>query len=437
MNTIVAEIWSKSKLLIKAGTIGILVLLLLIPTYSVKSLIEEREARQKEAIAEVSQKWAGKQSIVGPVLVIPYWQTNTDTANKKTIVKHTAYFLPDNLTIQSDVVPEEKHRGIYKVMLYTTHINMTGSFGDIRMEALKIPAENILWNEAYLQLGITDTKGLNDELKMTWNDTTLTFAPGASNITDRNALTAPLSIHSIEDLKNATFSANIYLSGSEQLLFNPIGKTTTVTVQSKWPHPSFTGSLLPQSTSVKESGFTATWKSLAYKRDFPQQFKDEDISGNSYNLSSAAFGVDLFIPVNGYQKTMRSIKYAVLCIVLTFTAFFLMETVNKVFVHPFQYGLIGLALVLFYTLLLSFSEYTGFNIAYIIASVCTIGLIGWFVSGILNSKRLTVMLSMVLLLLYGYVFTILQLQDYALLLGSIGLFLTLAVVMYFSRKIQW
>lgn len=147
--------------------------------------------------------------------------------------------------------------------------------------------------------------------------------------------------------------------------------------------------------------------------------------------------MDLFIPVNGYQKTLRSVKYAVLCILLTFTAFFLIETTNGRSVHPVQYALIGFALILFYTLLLSFSEYTGFNIAYGIASLATIGLIGWFVKSLLRSGRLSMLLSFVLVLLYSYVFTILQLQDYALLMGSIGLFLTLAIVMYFSRRIQW
>ncbi len=155
------------------------------------------------------------------------------------------------------------------------------------------------------------------------------------------------------------------------------------------------------------------------------------------SITSEAFGADLFVPVNGYQKTMRSVKYAILCILLTFAAFFIIETVNKKSVHPFQYALIGLALILFYTLLLSFSEYTGFNIAYIIASIATVGLIGWFVKGLLQSSRLTSVLSVILVLMYSYVFTILQLQDYSLLLGSIGLFLTLAVIMHFSKKIQW
>ena len=154
-------------------------------------------------------------------------------------------------------------------------------------------------------------------------------------------------------------------------------------------------------------------------------------------LTRASFGTNLFVPVNGYQKTMRSVKYAALCILLTFAAFFIIDTTNKRSVHPFQYGLIGLALVLFYTLLLSFSEYVGFNVSYVIASVFTIGLIAWFVIGILASSRLTTILSVVLFLMYTYVFTILQLQDYSLILGSIGLFITLAVIMHFSKKIQW
>jgi inner membrane protein len=155
------------------------------------------------------------------------------------------------------------------------------------------------------------------------------------------------------------------------------------------------------------------------------------------SIGKSAFGVNLFIPINGYQKTLRTVKYALLCILLTFAAFFLIETFHNKSAHPFQYGLIGLALILFYTLLLSFSEYTGFNTAYLIASTATISLIAWFVKGILQSGKATTVLSVVLVLIYSYIFSILQLQDYALLFGSIGLFLTLAVIMYFSRKIAW
>jgi len=261
----------------------------------------------------------------------------------------------------------------------------------------------------------------------------LSLTPSAVNSAAfKEGFISPVIINETVVSSPISFSSRISLNGSEQLLFTPVGKQTTVTIQSTWPDPSFTGNQLPDSSSISEKGFQARWKSLSHTRNFPQAWKDD-----TYNLSSASFGADLFIPVNGYQKTMRSVKYAILCILLSFTAFFLIETNNKKSIHPVHYALIGFALILFYTLLLSFSEYIGFNRAYAIATAATVGLITWFVKGLLQSMKLSILLSIVLVLLYSYIFTILQLQDYALLLGSVGLFLTLAVVMYYSRKVQW
>lgn len=462
METVLKTAWSKGKLLVKALIIGMLVLFLLIPTFYVQDLIKEREERQKEAIAEVSSKWAGKQIVTGPVLILPYMQHN-DSVNR---TKQLAYFLPDQLTIESSVTPQEKSRGIYKVMLYTTDTRLSGSFDSIDLEKLKINPADVLWNEAYVQVSLSDPKGLNDEVRLKWN---AQFLQVNQNADESGSMISSLNANSREDFKQVEFSIDMKFGGSEQLLFTPVGKSTSVQLSSKWPHPSFTGDILPQSTVVKDSGFSANWKSLAFKRNFPQQWKgsayvinpgggtslntrDLQLSGTTYvikegsavptsfasnDLQKSAFGSTLFVPVNGYQKTMRSIKYAVLCILLTFAAFFLIEVTHKRSVHPFQYGLIGLALVLFYTLLLSISEYTGFNIAYIVSSLATIGLITWFVKGILDSAKLSILLSVVLLMIYTYVFTILQLQDYSLILGSIGLFITLAVIMHFSKKIQW
>jgi inner membrane protein len=459
METAIEKVWSKSKILIKALIIGGLILVLLIPTFFVQNLIEERERRQKDAIEEVSSKWAGKQNLAGPIIVLPYNEHSVDTDGKKFTTRHEAYFLPDELTFNSKIIPQERSRGIYKVMLYTSENEIKGRFDKINLDALKIGAESILWNEATVRLNISDPKGLNDEIQLKWNDSVLVLTPQSLE----QGLAASINFNNVEDLKNISFSTKINLNGSEKMLFSPIGKNTTVNVTSDYPHPSFTGNVLPPQSSVKANGFSATWKSMSHNRTFPQQWKDQSYSlvipqtTGSYNnreidvamtemqhsqssvhrIGAAAFGVDLFIPVNGYQKTLRSVKYAILCIMLTFCAFFLIETINKKAVHPFQYGLVGLALILFYTLLLSFSEYIGFNPAYIVASVCMIGLIGWFVKGVLQSGRLSMLLSMILVLLYSYVFTILQLQDYALLLGSIGLFITLGIVMYFSRKLQW
>ena len=446
METVAAQVWSKSKVIVKGIFIGILVVLLLIPTFFVTSLIEEREARQKEAIAEVSSKWAGRQIVSGPVVVLPYWTNMMDANNKMVVTRQSAFFLPEELKLQAAISPQERSRGIYKIILYQSDISLSGSFKNIRLDKLKIPAEKVIWDEAYVKMNIADTRGLNEELTLTWNDTTLEFAPQTFADALPDGMTAPLAISSEADLQQISFSSQININGSEQLLFTPLGRTTTVGVHARWPHPSFTGSMLPQQSSVSKDSFSATWKSLAHKRSFPQHWtgavytnvmQGMDRTGSVSNIHASDFGVDLFIPVNGYQKTLRSIKYAVLCILLTFAAFFLTETAHKKNVHPFQYGLIGLALVVFYLLLLSISEYTGFNIAYAIAAAATIGLIGWFVNGILDSGKLSLFLSSVLMLVYVYVFTILQLQDYALLFGSIGLFLSLAAIMYFSRKIRW
>jgi inner membrane protein len=433
METIIQSAWQKSKLIIKGLIIGVLALLLLIPAEFVQNLIKEREARQREAFTEVSSKWADRQIITGPVLVIPYTKTAKDNNGLPVTVKSFAYFLPDKLNIESTVIPEKRYRGIYEVMLYFSSIKLTGSFNTLPLQKLNLNPADVAWNEAYVCLGITDAKGLKDELQLTWNDSALSLTPSAvNNAAFKEGFVSPVVINETTANSVINFSSQITLNGSEQLLFTPVGKQTTAQMQSTWRDPSFTGSQLPDSSTISDKGFLARWKSLSHTRNFPQAWKDD-----SYNLSSASFGADLFIPVSGYQKTMRSVKYAILCILLSFTAFFLIETNNKKSVHPIHYALIGFALILFYTLLLSFSEYIGFNAAYAIAAAATVGLITWFVKGLLHSMKLSVFLSLVLVLLYSYIFTILQLQDYALLLGSVGLFLTLAIVMYYSRKVQW
>jgi len=433
METIIQNTWQKSKVIVKGLMIGVLALLLLIPADFVQNLIKEREARQREAITEVSSKWADRQNITGPVLVIPYTKAAKDNNGFPVTIKSFAYFLPDRLNIESTVKPEKRYRGIYEVMLYSSSIKINGTFTPLALQKLNLGPGDMLWNEAYVCLGITDAKGLKDELQVRWNDSTLSLTPSAvNNAVLKEGFVSPLTINESTASSTIRFSSQVSLNGSEQLLFTPVGKQTTVQMQSTWPDPSFTGNQLPDSSMITKNGFEAKWKSLSHTRSFPQAWKDE-----SYNLASASFGADLFVPVNSYQKTTRSVKYAILCILLSFTAFFLIETNNKKSVHPVNYALIGFALILFYTLLLSFSEYIGFNAAYAVATAATVGLITWFVKGLLQSMKLSLLLSLVLVLLYSYIFTILQLQDCALLLGSVGLFLTLAVVMYYSRKVQW
>jgi inner membrane protein len=432
MENIIKTFWDRNKMVLKSFFIGLLILLLLIPGAFILSLVSERQSRQADAVKEISSKWAGEQTVAGPIIGIPYTETVTNEKNT-TEVKKWAYFLPDKLDIQARIVPEKRYRGIYEVVVYTSELQIKGAYDSLHIAELNIPADRLLWNEAAVFFNISDVQGLKDEMALHLAGNTLDLVP-AKFSTDqfKNALSAALPASLAGSHGPLEFSATVQLKGSGNLLFVPAGKVTTVKTTSSWPDPSFAGSYLPDVRTVRDSGFTADWKVLYLNRNYPQQWKDV-----VHEMDSSAFGVTLIIPVDVYQQTTRSVKYAILVILLTFTAFFLIEWVYRRAIHSLQYMLVGLALCLFYTLLLSFSEYIGFNKAYVTAAVATILLIAWYVRSILRSSKMSLFIGALLTLLYGFIFTLTQLQDYALLMGSIGLFITLGVVMYFSRKIKW
>jgi inner membrane protein len=222
------------------------------------------------------------------------------------------------------------------------------------------------------------------------------------------------------------------LKGSQRLDFIPAGKNTTVKVSGPWADPSFDGEFIPQSREVSEAGFSATWKVLHFNRPFSQQWTEDN-----QNLSGADFGVKLLVPVDQYQKSMRTSKYGVLIIILTFISLFMVEVTQKIRIHPFQYILIGAALIIYYSLLLSISEQLGYDLAYLFASIATVLLITFYSISFLHKTRLAVLLSLLLITFYAFVFVIIQLQDFSLLIGSVGLFIIIGVLMYFSRKISW
>lgn len=432
MENIIKSFWDRNKIILKSFFIGMLVLLLLIPTAFILSLVNERQSRQQEAVSEISSKWAGSQTVTGPVIGIPYTETTTND-NKTSTVKKWAYFLPDKLDIQARIVPEKRYRGIYQVIVYTAALQVKGSYDSLRLSELGVRPEQILWNEAAIFFDISDVQGLKEEMTLHLAGASLDLIPAKfSSDQFKNSLSAalPAVISSIHG--PLEFSATVELKGSGDLLFVPAGKTTTVRTTSSWPDPSFAGSYLPDVRTVMDSGFQADWRVLYLNRNFPQQWKD-----NQYDLNKSSFGVNLIVPVDSYQQTTRSVKYSILIILLTFTAFFLIEWVYRKAIHSLQYLLVGFALCLFYTLLLSFSEYIGFNKAYLVAALATMLLIAWYVRSILRSSKMALFIGMLLTLLYGFIFTLIQLQDYALLMGSVGLFITLGIVMYFSRKIKW
>jgi len=426
--------WIRNSIIVKLFATGFLILILLIPTYMIRSLIHERENRRYNTIEEISSKWGREQTIAGPIVTVPYGIYSKDKGEKVLKSVKYAHFLPDELNIDGNISPDIRYRGIYETVVYKSDLKFTGKFPSPNFKDFNIPDDNIIWEDAFISLGIPDMRGIEKNIEINMNNNVYSFTPG---IETKDIIDSGLSVqvpikNGDNPEKSYEFSFDINLKGSKELNFIPLGKETNVKLISNWDNPSFDGTFLPDEREITNNGFNAKWNVLYLNRDYPQKW-----IGKSYNIFNSAFGVKLLMPVDEYQKTMRSVKYAVMFISLTFMIFFFVEVINKKRIHPIQYILVGLALVIFFTLLLSLSEHTNFNLAYIIASIATILLITAYSKTIFNNNLLTILMGSVLLILYGFMYTILQLQDYSLLLGSIGLFIVLAVAMYLSRKIDW
>lgn len=426
----------KYNIYLKMITIFVIGLLLMIPAAMVKGLIHEREYTQKNAIQEVSSKWAEAQTLQGPLISIPYYRyvKETDKEGKVKTIKIQEYIhiLPNQLKINGEINPEKRLRGIYEIIVYNSNLTIEGSFDDFDFQELGIEPENIAFNKAEFVLGINDLRGIEKQVSLEWNQTQIPFNPGVSSRDIvRSGINAAIDI----DPKNENqyqFRLNLDLKGSQLLYFTPVGKTTDIAIQSPWSNPSFNGAYLPDNRTVNEQGFSADWNVLHLNRNFPQIW-----TNRAYSIDESAFGIDLLLPVDNYQKSYRTIQYAILFIGFTFLVFFFIEVLNKVFIHPIQYILVGIALIVFYSLLLATSEHLPFNLAFILSALATLLLIAGYVRAILKSAKLTWLIVGILLVLYGFIFVIIQLQDFALLIGSIGIFIILALVMYFSRKIDW
>lgn len=419
---------------LKGVIIFLLMLILLIPTAMIEGIIRERQSRQHEAVGEVAGKWGLTQTITGPVLVIPYERIVRNSAGQELNRELAyAYLLPDDLRVTGEVFPEKRYRGIFEVVVYNSKLTLDGMFPKPVLDNI-IPAGSvILWQKAIVQLGIPDLRGLKEQVTLSWdNQAASVFEPGLSV-----SGVAASGIHVALPLDAATdthrFHIDIALQGSGSLFFTPVGKVTEVNIRSAWSDPSFTGAFLPDQKNISPAGFDAQWKVLNLNRNYPQAWGGD----TQVDFSTSTFGVDFLLPVDNYQKSIRSVKYAILFIGLTFLVVFFVEMRHTRRVHPFQYALIGLALVIFYTLLVSISEHVSFNGAYAISAAMTIGLTGWYARALFDSRKMALLVGGTLTLLYGFLFTVLQLQDYALLIGSLGLFAILATVMYFSRKIDW
>jgi inner membrane protein len=436
--------WVKESIVVKLMSIGFLILILMIPSTWVERLILERQMRADDVIAEVSGKWAASQTLTGPVLMIPFRQiekvdewTNGVKHTRLVERNHRAYFLPDELNVTGSIKAEKLHRGIFDVAVYDSKINIKSIFGTPSFAKWNVPDEQIFWSDAELLLGINHLQGIHENPKIVSGDRAFASESSAKvgfnlgNEQTATGIVVPLDWKSKEDVLKEVDIA-LALKGSERLYFVPIGKSTSVSLAGDWASPSFDGKMLPTTRETNESNFKATWKVLSFNRPIADQWIDNDqpLSGNE-------FGVRFLIPADQYQKSMRTAKYDALIIILAFVALFLVEITRRVRIHPFQYILVGVALIVYYTLLLSISEHLGYNAAYAIASAATVLLLALYSITFLHVRSLVVLFSSVMSLFYVFIFVIIQAEDYSLLIGSVGLFIITGVVMYFSRNIKW
>ncbi|MFA8300351.1 MAG: cell envelope integrity protein CreD [Hyphomicrobiales bacterium] len=420
------------------AVLGIM-LALWISSVFVYVLIAERQNIRDSAIREVSSKWGNSQEVTGPYISVPYKEVITRIINNEERVyteNSFLYILPAKLNIKGELLPEQRQRGIYDIVVYESDLHFSGNFNSINLDNIDIDPELLQWDKATLNFGMSDLRGIQNELKVKWNNNEHFFNPGiSSEELAFNGVSVPVSFNN-ED--KHSFDIKLNLNGSKKIYFEPIGKVTSVNLKSSWSSPKFCGEFLPKERNVDDNGFTANWKVHHLNRNYPHYWiessnKDSGVNG----ITSSRFGVELLLPIDNYRKTSRVSKYAILIIVLTFVSFLLQEIMQKRQINPIQYLLVGLALIIFYTLLLSFSEHMVFDLAYLLAMVLTISLICTYVGAILKSKRFGLLTAGVLTIVYGFIFVIIQLENYALLVGSLGLFIILGLIMYVTRNIDW
>jgi inner membrane protein len=425
----------------KMIAVGGLVVLMLIPLGMVGSLIGERESRQEAAGTQMAATWGKSQLLSGPVLTVPYRQYWKDEKGESKTCVSYARFLPTMLKVEGKALPERRHRGIFETVVYRADLRWAGSFRQPSFSAWPVPAGDILWNEAYLSLGVPDLRGLRSGVGLRWAGRALQFQPGGAEegLWDSGLRVPVPDLAAGKEGDSYDFDFDLGINGSQDLRFLPMGQQTTVALSSPWPSPSFSGAFLPESSKVTPQGFQARWIVSGFARSYPQQWRQEEAEklASKSEVAQSAFGVDLFLPVDSYQMTERSVKYGVLFLILTFLTFFLYEVFSGVPLHPMQYFLVGAALCVFYLLLLSFSEHISFGLSYLVAAAATVLLIGGYSIAVLRGRMRALMMTGVLAFLYGYLYVLLQLEDYALLLGSVGLFAILALVMFLTRRIDW
>ena len=413
----------KNSLPLKIALMGVLALLMLIPLAMIQNLVRERRNAADSSRDEVAASWGRAQTLTGPVLMFSYDTEVLDDQNKKTTRRSTATLYPRTLSYDIDSKTQTLHRSIYDIMVYGADVVVTGDF--------VIPAfygDRIL-TEQQVAMGLSDLRGIDGSVEITLGGASYSFHSGSSGFIDGNrmavrqsSLTEPIELDkAMMDGKTAVpFRLSYRVKGSTSLMVRPYGETTEVRMHSDCPDPSFTGDFLPSERDVTDDGFTARWSVSEINRGNPDD---------------TSFGVNLLQGVTQYQQTTRSAKYGILVILLVFLAGLTVELVGKKKIDLVQYLVIGLSLVLFYALVLSFSEFMRFPVAYGLAALMTVAALFGYFRGILRDRSAWLLTALVALA-YLLSYVLLQMETYALLAGTLVLFAILVGIMYLTRNLN-
>jgi len=428
----------RTSVLARLVVMGIILLGLLIPLSMIQGVVSERTIRRDSVATDISSTWGGAQIIAGPMLTVPYECTIVENDGKTRQIVGRATFLPDTLNIQGSLDTDLRKRGLFKVVVYGAELSLSGRFSPLDMSAAVRGSVRPLLNEASVNIGVADPRGVR-RATLAWNGSDRQFEPGIADFAlATTGLHARVNLNESVSSGAIPFSMTIHLNGSRDLRLVPAGNTTAATLSSPWPHPGFVGTS-PQDRAVTDSGFRATWDVSYFGRGFPRAWSDGGVDREKMRSQAdvSAFGVTLVQPVDIYQQAERSVKYAALFIVLTFVVLFLFEVVRARLLHPVQYVFVAFALCVFYLLLISLSEHVGFDLAYSAAAVAITVLISTYSVFVLDGILEAVVVGGCTGALYGFLYLLLRLEDYALLAGSLGLFAALALVMLLTRRVNW
>lgn len=428
----------RSPLFNKSIVISLLALLLLLPLSMIESKISERQNLQRSVQQEIASSASSEQTLAGPYLVVTYQELlhiqEKDTQGVSRMVTRTsdikaAVISPHEFRLDGNSDVEIRSRGIYKARLYKLHGNIAGEFRLPRGYGVSTKLEDIIPQNAYMVMNLSDLRGILNAPQVKINGANYEFVPGSVGPLSANGVHVTLQKLDPTSEHAFKFEFPLELQGMDKFSVLPSGDNTEVKLQSSWPHPSFGGSFLPRTRTVDASGFTAHWQVPRLARNTKNMTGD----GAANEVISVSF-VD---PVNAYLLSERSVKYGLLFVILVFTAFFLFEVLKNLRIHPMQYLLVGLALAMFFLLLISLSEHIPFALAYIISGAACVALIGAYLTGVLHKGKSALMFSGGIALLYATLYGVLQSEDNALLMGTLVMFVALAGIMLLTRRMDW